>query len=180
VCDPIFRQPVGVIDISVWRRPMPAAAVAWPGNAVRGIEGRLARRAYAELSHRKGSRPAPALTAPPETEPLDDRIIGMHGERLMLVPLEQVRYVEISNGTLWLDTDLGRLRTPGRTLDGLERRLGGQRFMRANRSALVNLSRIRELAPSFKDGLWVLVDGSETLIPVSRRRAAWLRAKLGL
>jgi sigma-54 dependent transcriptional regulator, acetoin dehydrogenase operon transcriptional activator AcoR len=268
VCDPIARQPVGVIDISVWRRPMPAEAVAWLGNAVRGIEQRLAdraTRAYADLVqayHAQGdsaastavldaggrvivgdaeARAAMAAAGPElgelaqsvvdrarrergwtgtaelaggalaelspissadrvvgvlvrlvgtpseppplpagDVTPLDDRLVGMHGERLVLVPLRRVRYVEISRGTVWLDTDGGRLRAPGRTLDRLEQRLETQGFMRVNRSTLVNLSRIRELAPSFKDGLWVLVDGSDTLIPVSRRRAAWLRSKLGV
>lgn len=260
VCHPIDRQPVGVIDISVWRSPLPKAAVAWLGNAARGIEQRLAdraSRAYGDLLRayeaRTGDDAGAAVLdaggrvvladrqarealasaelgelarsvverarrergwivtaelaggAVAELEPvssadrvvgvlvrvlgaprralpstLDDRLVGMRGERLMLVPLPRVRYVKIDRGTVWLDTDDGRLRAPGRTLDRLEQRLEPQGFLRVNRSTLVNLARVRELAPSFKDGLWVLVDGSDALIPVSRRRAAWLRGALGL
>jgi hypothetical protein len=266
VRDPMSDAPVGVIDISIWNRPLPASALGWLTRAVAGVEERLRERAaqaYGDLVDvfrarepaegglavldaggrlvvadeaardalvppdgrlrdivqavvdrarrdegwvgtaeldgvpisvepvRSGERvvgvlvragrergeqvvePAPAL-------PVRDRLVGVRGARLLLVQATDVRVIETDGGLVWLDTDDGRMRAAERGLDRLEERLAGEGFLRVNRQALVNLRRVREIAPGFKGGFWLLVDGSHEAIPVSRRRVAAVRNALGL
>jgi DNA-binding LytR/AlgR family response regulator len=106
------------------------------------------------------------------------RLAGTLSDRVVLVADDEVRFVEIVDGVLWLDSDRGRLRAPGRSLDELERAFARRGFLRVNRRTLVNLARVRELRPGFKGGVWVLVDGSSTPIDVSRRRVPALREAL--
>lgn len=125
--------------------------------------------------------PVAAPVAAPSTGSLvSDRFVGMRGDHYLLVPCLEVRCVELSGGGLWLDTDRGRLRSPAATLDDLEQRFHAQGFFRTSRQTLVNLNRVREIAPSFKGGLWVFVEGRERPVPVARRRATALRSALSL
>ncbi len=269
VRDPMSDAPVGVIDVSVWNRPLPAATVGALRRAVGDVEERLherAARAYGHLidayrlreehaagvavldragrvvladasartaldvahSHLRevartvaqrtqrdgdwvgmvelasgatvsvepvsssegvagvlvrvegGAADSEHVDLPTESsELLQRRVVGLRGERMILLPATTVRTVLLENGLVWLETDAGRLRTPARGLDQLEERLGAG-FLRVNRHTLVNLARVREVAPSFKGGLWLLVDGGDAPIQVSRRRAGALRRALGL
>lgn len=122
---------------------------------------------------------APAA-APPTGSFVSDRFVGMRGDHYLLVPCIEVRCVELSGGALWLDTDRGRLRSPAATLDDLQQRFQAYGFFRTSRQTLVNLGRVREIAPSFKGGLWVFVEGREQPVPVARRRATALRSALSL
>jgi sigma-54 dependent transcriptional regulator, acetoin dehydrogenase operon transcriptional activator AcoR len=108
------------------------------------------------------------------------RLAGTLDGRVVLVAYDEVRFVEIIDGVIWLDSDRGRLRAPGRTLGESERTLASRGFLRVNRRTLVNLARVRELRPGFQGGVWVLVDGSRTPIDVARRRVAALREALRL
>jgi two-component system LytT family response regulator len=62
----------------------------------------------------------------------------------------------------------GRRHLLRESLDSLEARLGGPPFVRVHRSAIVNVSRVRETRSGPGGRLVVLRDG--TAIPVSRRR----------
>jgi DNA-binding LytR/AlgR family response regulator len=108
------------------------------------------------------------------------RLAGTLAGRVVLVGCDELRFVEIIDGVIWLDSDNGRLRAPGRTLGEAERALAGRGFLRVNRRTLVNLARVRELRPGFQGSVWVLVDGSSTPIDVARRRVTALREALGL
>jgi hypothetical protein len=265
VRDPMSDEPVGVIDISIWNRPLPAPALGWLTRAVAGVEERLrerAARAYGDLVDvfrarepeesglavldaggrlvvadenardalpadarlrelaravverarhdsgwvgtaeldraavsvepvrsgervigvlvRAGGDPGGPALEPPPPPPVRDRLVGVRGARLLLVQASEVRVVETDGGLVWLDTDDGRLRAAERGLDRLEERLVHEGFLRVNRQTLVNLRRVREIAPGFKGGFWLLVDGSHEAIPVSRRRLAAVRRALGL
>lgn len=124
-----------------------------------------------------GERLAPERSAPGVVE---DRIVGLRGRRMLVLPAARVRFAAVVDGTVWLDADDGRLRAAAGGLEELEARLAPLGFLRVNRQTLVNLRRVRELAPGFKGGLWVLVEGSEEPIVVARRRVGALRAQLGL
>lgn len=64
------------------------------------------------------------------------------------------------------------------SLQALEGRLDPERFFRVHRSAIVNLDRVRELAPDLKgEHLVVLQDG--TRLKLSRGRRAELESRLG-
>jgi hypothetical protein len=268
VRDPINERPVGVIDISVWNRPLPPSAVDWLKNAVVGVEERLRIRAVQaygdlvaafrqrvhseeglavldaggrvvmaddaaraalgtaqsklrELARTVSARGASAsewigaaelpdgtaISLEPVLSndrvvgvviraggdvrgetlsvfahapgPVSDRLVGARGGKLIVVPLASVRFIETNDGVVWLDTDDGRIRAPGRGLDQLEQRLETQGFLRVNRQTLVNLARVRELSPGFKGSFFVLMDGSTDSLTVARRRVPALRAALG-
>ncbi|MBS1878704.1 MAG: LytTR family transcriptional regulator DNA-binding domain-containing protein [Actinobacteria bacterium] len=122
----------------------------------------------------------PGEQRPTGTAVAGDRIAAELEDRIVLVACDEVRFVEIVDGVIWLDTDQGRMRARGRSLDEFERISAARGLMRVNRRALVNLTRIQELRPGFKGGLWVVVAGSSTPIDVARRRVPVLREALGL
>ena len=163
-------RPVGVMGVSVWRRPLPARTAAWLTAAASGVERRLAHRLA----------PVAPLVGPPSAPaPVPGRIVGQRGGRTIVVPVDAVRAVTLDDGLVWLETTEGRLRAAARGMDALERRLAPAGFLRVSRTAIVNLHRVREIAPALKGGVWVVTDGGLTLA-VSRRRLAALRAALGL
>ncbi|HET9243291.1 MAG TPA: LytTR family transcriptional regulator DNA-binding domain-containing protein [Gaiella sp.] len=163
-------QPVGVVGISVWGRPLPDRAGAWLSGAASGVERRLRRRA--DLRPR-------STTASPALPLVPGRIVGQRAGRTIVVPVDSVHVVELEDGLVWLGTAEGRLRASVRGLDALEARLAPAGFLRVSRTALVNLHRVHEIAPAFKGGVWVVTDGGAA-VAVSRRRVPALRAALGL
>ena len=164
-------RPVGVIGLSLWGRPLPGNAPAWLGRAATGVERRLAVRSAALGRARvPGSSPQPLVPG---------RIAGLRGGRTILVPVEEVHVVTLDAGLVWLETSDGRMRAAARGLEQLEDTLGPAGFLRVSRTAIVNLHRVREVAPSFRGGVWVVTDGGRQ-VAVSRRRVPGLRAALGL
>jgi len=126
-----------------------------------------------------------SIADPGEHRPLGATVVGERipaelEDRIVLVASDEVRFVEISDGVIWLDTDRGRMRARGRSLDEFERTSAARGLLRVNRRMLVNLTRIQELQPGFKGGLWVTVAGSPRPIDVARRRVPALREALGL
>lgn len=113
--------------------------------------------------------------------PSPSRLVGLQSNRMILLSPDEIRYAEADGNDVWLHTDQGRLRAPGRGIGVLEERLRSQGFLRVHRHYLVNLRRVKEIAPSFKGTFWLVLDvpGSQ-LIPVSRRRTAEVRQSLGL
>jgi DNA-binding LytR/AlgR family response regulator len=109
---------------------------------------------------------------PPES----GRLIGLQGERMVLVSAEEIRYAETDGDNVWLHTDRGRLRIPERGFDALEQRLGGQGFLRVHRQYLVNRRRVKEVAPVPNGCIQLLLDvPAGQPIPVARRRTAEVR-----
>lgn len=161
-------RPVGVVGVSLWGRPLPEQAGSWLRGAAAGIEQRLARRSGGASPHRAHAAPV-----------VPGRVVGVRAGRAVLVPVETVHAVTLVDGLLWLETPEGRVRSAARGLDQLEQRLGPAGFLRVSRAALVNLHRVREVAPAFKGGVWIVTDGGVQLA-VSRRRVPALRAALGL
>jgi sigma-54 dependent transcriptional regulator, acetoin dehydrogenase operon transcriptional activator AcoR len=110
-----------------------------------------------------------------------NRVLGIRAQRLVVLAPEEIRFAEADGNTVWMTTDRGRLRAFGRGLGALEDRVAGHGFLRVSRQSLVNLNRVREIAPSFKGGFGLAMDGSpDEVIPVSRRHAAEVRRILGL
>jgi sigma-54 dependent transcriptional regulator, acetoin dehydrogenase operon transcriptional activator AcoR len=117
--------------------------------------------------------------AAPATGPT--RILGIRARRLILLSPPEIRFAEADGNTVWIDTDQGRIRAFARGLGVLEEKLSGDGFVRVHRRFLVNLSRVREIAPSFKGGFDLIMDAPSTgTVQVSRRRAAQVRSSLGL
>ena len=108
------------------------------------------------------------------------RLVGLEGDRMVLVSAEEVRYAEADGSYVWLDTDRGRLRVPERGMAALEQRLSGQGFVRVHRHYLVNPQRVKEMAPGPNGSIWLVLDVAGPPVPVARRRAAAVRHMLAL
>ncbi|HEV3362866.1 MAG TPA: LytTR family transcriptional regulator DNA-binding domain-containing protein [Acidimicrobiia bacterium] len=107
------------------------------------------------------------------------RLVGLQGDRMVLVSAEQIRYAEADGSYVWLDTDRGRLRVPERGMASLEQRLATHGFLRVHRHYLVNPRRVKELAPGPNGSIWLVLDvPSGPPVPVARRRVAEVRRLL--
>jgi hypothetical protein len=104
------------------------------------------------------------------------RLVGLQGDRMVLVSADEIRYAEADGSYVWLDTDRGRLRVPERGMGALEQRLNALGFLRVHRHYLVNPKRVKEMAPG-PNGSTRLVFDAEAgePVPVARRRAAEVR-----
>jgi hypothetical protein len=114
-------------------------------------------------------------------QPVSGRLVGLQGDRMVLVAAEEIRYAEADGSYVWLDTDRGRLRVPERGMAALEQRLAGHGFLRVHRHYLVNPRRVKEMAPGPNSSIWLVLDVvAAPPVPVARRRAAEVRRFLAL
>lgn len=110
--------------------------------------------------------------------PALEQIVARRRDRFVLLRLEQICYFEISDGTVKVKTDTDSYWTDYQ-LNDLESRLPDPPFFRAHRSAIVNLSKVKEIAPTSKSSYLIVVNdqtGSE--IHVSERQSKKLRQLL--
>jgi two-component system, LytTR family, response regulator len=75
-----------------------------------------------------------------------ERLLVKHDGRIRFVPVAKLEWVEAADNYVRLYTR-GERHLLRETIRSLERRLDPSRFVRVHRSAMVNLSRIRELQP---------------------------------
>jgi DNA-binding LytR/AlgR family response regulator len=119
-------------------------------------------------------RPAPALSPTP-------RIVGVSGERMVLLRRPEVRFAEADGNDVWLVTDEGRLQAAVRGIDRLEVELAGGEFLRVHRRFLVNLGCVRAVDRGPHGELSLIMDGAgRESVPVSRRNVRAVRRALGL
>lgn len=96
-----------------------------------------------------------------------DRLLVEDDGRSVFVRTADVDWIEAAKNYVRLHVG-DRTHLLRSTLAALEQRLDPERFRRINRSALVNLDRVRELQPWFHgDGIIILQTGKR--IPLSRR-----------
>jgi sigma-54 dependent transcriptional regulator, acetoin dehydrogenase operon transcriptional activator AcoR len=118
--------------------------------------------------------PATALTPPP-------RIVGVSGERMVLLRRPEVRFAEADGNDVWLVSDEGRLQAAVRGIDKLEGELAGSEFLRVHRRFLVNLSCVRAVERGPRGDLSLIMDrAGHEAVPVSRRNVPAVRRALGL
>lgn len=121
-------------------------------------------------------RQAPAAVPGPFT-----RIVGVSGERMVLLHRPEVRFAEADGNDVWLVTDEGRLQAAVRGIDKLEEELAGGEFLRVHRRFLVNLSCVRAAERGQRGELSLIMDGAaREVVPVSRRNVPAVRRALGL
>src|SRR3954463_2515957 len=119
-------------------------------------------------------RPEPVLSPP-------SRVVGMSGDRMVLLRRPEVRYAEADGNAVWLVTDEGRLQGAVRGIDKLEEELAGGEFLRVHRRFLVNLSCVRAVDRGPRGELSLIMDGpAREAVPVSRRNVPAVRRALGL
>jgi DNA-binding LytR/AlgR family response regulator len=121
------------------------------------------------------------LSAPDAVRGRPRRISATRDRRILLIPPEEIRYAEAAGHSVWLVTDLGRVRSTTHGIQHLERELSPLGFLRVHRSYIVNLARIREISQHGNGLLTVSTHPRKReAIPVSRRCVANLRRQLGL
>jgi DNA-binding LytR/AlgR family response regulator len=109
------------------------------------------------------------------------RIVGVSGDRMLLLRRSEVRYAEADGNVVWLVTDDERLQASVRGIDKFEEELAGGEFLRVHRRFLVNLSCVREVDKGAKGELSLIMDGpAHDAVPVSRRNVPAVRRALGL
>jgi two-component system LytT family response regulator len=98
--------------------------------------------------------------------------------RVSLLRVEDVDWIEAADYCVRVHAG-GRVHLLREPMKDLESRLDPRHFFRVHRSAIVNLSRIRELCPYFR-GEWLLTLMDGTQLRLSRARRDQLRAVLGV
>jgi hypothetical protein len=118
--------------------------------------------------------PEPGLSPPP-------RIVGVSGDRMVLLRRPEVHFAEADGNDVWLVTDEGRLQAAVRGIDKLEQELAGGEFLRVHRRFLVNLSCVRAVDRGPRGELLLVMEGAACdRVPVSRRNVPDARRALGL
>ncbi|MEV6898794.1 LytTR family transcriptional regulator DNA-binding domain-containing protein [Amycolatopsis sp. NPDC051372] len=109
------------------------------------------------------------------------RVAGIHGGHILLMAPAEIRVAQAEGKIVWLLTDRGRLRALNHTLSRLATRLAPHGFLRVHRHCVVNLHRVREIAPTFHSGFALVLDGPDReTVAVSRRHLVEVRRALGL
>jgi two-component system LytT family response regulator len=115
------------------------------------------------------SRKLAALLATREQERARQRIVAPTSTGDLVIDPEEIDWIEADDYYAAVHAREGR-HLVRESLASLEQRLDGTKFVRAHRSVIVNIDRVRELRNEGGETLLVLRDG--TRISVSRRRRA--------
>lgn len=113
-----------------------------------------------------------------ENESLNDEAMVIQvkvGNRVKLVPLESIVWIEADDYCVRIHDESGRAYTLRSTMKALEQRLPASQFMRVHRKALVNLNAVKEYAFGAKP-MVVLNQGTE--IPLAQSRIKEVRSTL--
>ncbi|HEY6400423.1 MAG TPA: LytTR family DNA-binding domain-containing protein [Blastocatellia bacterium] len=109
-----------------------------------------------------------------------ERVLINAGEKAFLLPVEKIDWIEAARNYVNLHVGRDSYMLRG-TIEGLYQKLDPSKFLRANRSQIVNVESIRELHPWFHGEYRIILnDGTE--LPWSRRyldRNSNLFLKLG-
>lgn len=126
--------------------------------------GRALERARARLSNRSLQHDVANLrqmVAEIRPQRRVERLPVRVGTRILLVPVDQLLWLEAEGNNVVLHTRAGGTHAIRATLGRLAETLDPERFVRISRSAIVNLAHVREVQPWFHgDYLVVLDDGS--------------------
>jgi hypothetical protein len=127
---------------------------------------------FGDPMERVPSEPRPAPPA---------RVVGLTGERMVLLRRPEVHFAEADGNFVWLVTEEGRLQAAVHGIDKLEDELGGGEFLRVHRRFIVNLSCVRAVDRGARGELSLIMDGAAgEAVPVSRRNVPAVRRALGL
>jgi two-component system LytT family response regulator len=108
---------------------------------------------------------------PPRTLRKAERLVVKSGGKLLFVPLSEIDWVEGSGNNVKIHAGV-RVLTSRTTMGDLEERLDPERFVRIHRSAIVNIGRVREIAPLMAGAsLVTLADGTRLTMSRGYRRA---------
>ncbi|MDH4064660.1 MAG: LytTR family DNA-binding domain-containing protein [Acidobacteriota bacterium] len=112
----------------------------------------------------------------PEPQRLD-RLVVKSGGRILFLRTDEIDWVEACGNYVRLHLGAGS-HLFRETMNNMEARLDGQRFVRIHRSRIVNSDRIKELQPWF-NGEYVIVLHNGTRLTLSRGYREKLQERLG-
>jgi len=115
-----------------------------------------------------------------ERENKRDRVAIKVGERFLLVQAEEIIYASLTDDSINIVTSQLAGTSNFRTLDELQARLDPDTFWRVHRSHLVNINKVKEIVPWFRNYILRMKDAKATEIPVSRAQTKRLRDYLRL
>ena len=107
-----------------------------------------------------------------------DRIVVRGSDRVRLLPVEQISWIEADGMYVKLHTRDGATHLHRALLGSLDRSLDPRRFIRIHRSAIVNIDVIAELRQD-DHGAYVAVLRDGTEVRVGRRFLIRLQTRLG-
>jgi sigma-54 dependent transcriptional regulator, acetoin dehydrogenase operon transcriptional activator AcoR len=109
------------------------------------------------------------------------RIVGVSGERMVLLRPAEVRFAEADGNDVWLVTQEERLQAAVHGIDKLEEELAGGEFLRVHRRFIVNLGCVHAVERGQRGELSLIMDrAAGDAVPVSRRNVPAVRRALGL
>lgn len=129
---------------------------------------KVLKRARQQLLHNKSDRLEARMREllaeiKPSSQPLT-RLFIQQNERAFFLPVENLCRIEAAKNYLRLFTTNGETYLLRGTIEGILRRLDTAKFVRINRSQIINLDCIKELHPWFHgEYRVVLKDGTETM-----------------
>ncbi|MHC4943209.1 MAG: LytR/AlgR family response regulator transcription factor [Planctomycetota bacterium] len=106
-----------------------------------------------------------------------ERLLVKSAGRIMFLPHEDVDWIEAAGNYMRIHAG-GEIHLMRETMAGLAKKLDPNRFVRIHRSAMVNLHRIKELAPSRKGEFDVFLQNGDRLT-LSRKFRPVVEAALG-
>src|SRR5262245_26506778 len=106
------------------------------------------------------------------------QLVGRRRDRFILIPLDQVLLISVEDGLVKIRTQ-NEIVWTDYLLNDLQARLPEPPFFRARRSVIVNMHKVKEIAPYFKSTyLLILNDPNHTQVQVSERQSKRLRQLL--
>lgn len=114
--------------------------------------------------------------------PVAERVMRLSVERggkRAFIPVSDIVYIEAKADYSSVITVAGSYLV-NESISSLERRLAPQGFMRVHRSFLVNLDDVHDVEVSRSGLMELKVERVDASVPVSRRRASEVKARLGL
>lgn len=110
----------------------------------------------------------------------ETRVMVNKAGKKMFISTSEITYIMAKDDYSYIFTDGDRYLSTS-SLTALEEKLAESNFFRVHRRYLVNLKKVRSVAPQQGGTLMLtLEDTEETEVPVSRRRVAGLKKALGL
>lgn len=147
-------------DRSRFREAMERVRSHWTGHRVGAIHDRLAA----------------LLRSLERGQPETDRIAIRKTGRVIFLRTDQIDWVEAADNYVCLHCG-AETHTLRETMNSLEQRLDGNKFLRIHRSTIINIDRIKELQPWFRGDYRVLLhDGKQ--LTLSRNYRERLHSKL--
>ena len=148
-------------------------------HALRHVRAGHAEEVISQLQAllgRSGTRSP--VTSPGSTRRPIDRLVVRGSDRVRLLPVDQIGWIEADGMYVKLHTRDGAIHQHRALLGALDETLDPRRFVRIHRSAIVNIDVVAELRQdAHADYVAVLRDRTE--IRVGRRFRARLQARLG-